>query len=100
MKKLTSMKPKDQVQFSDQEPSFIVELTQKPSRWVPAYQFTNARPRTFGNAFFGVRQNERGIRVIGTARTEDKIFSIESCRGKDCLVMYWRRSDYFDQFYD
>ena len=26
MKKLTSMKPKDQVQFSDQEPSFIVEV--------------------------------------------------------------------------
>ena len=100
--KLGSLGPNDRVQFSDQEPAFIIELRREPSgsdRKI--YQFTDVDSGL--ETTLTVRtKSDGGISVVAVARSAGKIFGVEGCtsREKGCLVMKWVNSDYFNNMED
>ena len=98
--KLGSLGPNDRVQFSDQEPAFIIELRREPSGsdW-KNYHFLDVDSGL--ETTLTVRtKSDGGISVVAVARSAGKIFGVERCREKGCLVMKWVNSDYFNNMED
>jgi len=94
---LEAMKVDDEIIFADIDP-FTIKLRQPPTSGGSSrnYQFLST-DTNLGASFSIKKLQGGGVSIYGSARTNDRIYAIESA-GNGVNVIYWRPADYFNNF--